>query len=232
MSVCKKCGEKDQSKFYKYKKRHYFCKKCFNTYCKQRWIYGKIKAVNYLGGKCSKCGIHGIHPALFDFHHKNPEEKEFSISQIRTYSWDRIKKELKKCELLCCFCHRLHHLKDDWEEVMKETNYELIDKNIILSEIKAIHNKPIKKVKISLKVLKTCICGKPINNRNKLCLVCNRKVKRPSKEELEKLVWLKPTSVIASEYGVSDNAIGKWCKNYGILKPSRGYWAKKLSGRL
>jgi len=54
-----------------------------------------------------------------------------------------------------------------------------------------------------------------------------RKVKRPSKEELQQLVWTKPTTQIAQDFGVSDKAIEKWCKTYGIEKPPRGYWAKK-----
>lgn len=47
-----------------------------------------------------------------------------------------------------------------------------------------------------------------------------------TKEELEKLVWEKPTSEIAKEFGVSDNAIGKRCKKHNIQKPPRGYWQK------
>lgn len=54
-----------------------------------------------------------------------------------------------------------------------------------------------------------------------------RKVNRPSKEELEKLLWEKPTSQLAIDFGISDNAIAKWAKSYGITKPSRGYWAAK-----
>ena len=53
-----------------------------------------------------------------------------------------------------------------------------------------------------------------------------RKTKWPTKEELEKLVWEKPTSDIAKELSVSDSAIGKWARHYGISKPPRGYWAK------
>lgn len=53
-----------------------------------------------------------------------------------------------------------------------------------------------------------------------------RKVKRPTKDELKKIIWQKPTSLIAKEFGVSDKAIEKWCKSYGISKPPRGYWAK------
>jgi hypothetical protein len=53
-----------------------------------------------------------------------------------------------------------------------------------------------------------------------------RKVERPSKEELEKMVWAKPTAQIARDFGVSDKAVEKWCKTYGIEKPPRGYWIK------
>jgi hypothetical protein len=53
-----------------------------------------------------------------------------------------------------------------------------------------------------------------------------RKVIRPSKEELEKLLWEKPTSQLAIQFGVSDKAIEKWAKSYKISKPSRGYWSK------
>ncbi|WP_460203249.1 group I intron-associated PD-(D/E)XK endonuclease [Scytonema sp. NUACC21] len=55
----------------------------------------------------------------------------------------------------------------------------------------------------------------------------SRKVPRPTKEELQKLVWEKPTIQIAKDFGLSDKAIEKWCKAYGIEKPPRGYWVKK-----
>lgn len=54
----------------------------------------------------------------------------------------------------------------------------------------------------------------------------SRKVERPSKEELEKLVWEMPTTKLSKQYGVSDVAINKWCKAYNISKPPRGYWTK------
>jgi 5-methylcytosine-specific restriction endonuclease McrA len=52
------------------------------------------------------------------------------------------------------------------------------------------------------------------------------KIKWPTKEELQKLIWEKPTIKIAKEFGVSDKAIEKQCKKHGISKPPRGYWAK------
>jgi len=51
-------------------------------------------------------------------------------------------------------------------------------------------------------------------------------VNKPSKEELAKAVWETPTSKLALRYGVSDVAVAKWCRTYGIDKPPRGYWAK------
>lgn len=60
----------------------------------------------------------------------------------------------------------------------------------------------------------------PILNRKK-------KVNWPSKEQLKKMVWEMPVTTLAKMYNVSDNAVGKWCKKYGVTKPSRGYWTTK-----
>jgi len=58
-----------------------------------------------------------------------------------------------------------------------------------------------------------------------------KKITWPSKENLTKMVWEKPTSSIAKELGVTDSAIGKKCKALGIPKPPRGYWAKKANDK-
>jgi Zn finger protein HypA/HybF involved in hydrogenase expression len=54
-----------------------------------------------------------------------------------------------------------------------------------------------------------------------------RKLKWPTKEELEYLVWSKPTTELAKEFEVSDSAISRWCRCYSIKKPGRGYWTAK-----
>ena len=63
-------------------------------------------------------------------------------------------------------------------------------------------------------------CGKQIDNHSTRCDECNkklqRKVERPSKEELNELIRSKPFTTIAKDYGVSDKAIVKWCKYYGL----------------
>lgn len=53
-----------------------------------------------------------------------------------------------------------------------------------------------------------------------------------SRAELEQLVWTKPTTHIAHEFGVSDVLIGKACKRSGIAKPPVGFWSKVASGKL
>lgn len=59
--------------------------------------------------------------------------------------------------------------------------------------------------------------------------LASRRVVRPSQKELQELIWNKPTTHIAKDFGVSDKAVAKWCKTYGIQKPPRGYWAKQQS---
>lgn len=78
-------------------------------------------------------------------------------------------------------------------------------------------------------------CGTFFFNLNKSVKYCShscatfstRKVDRPSKSDLEKLIWEKPFTEIGKDYGVSDNTIRKWCKAYGIKSfPPVGYWLK------
>ncbi|MBU1044784.1 MAG: HNH endonuclease, partial [Candidatus Omnitrophica bacterium] len=66
-------------------------------------------AVEYLGSQCSICGYCKCNEAL-DFHHRDPKEKEFGLSQQGlTRSWERVKSELEKCILICANCHREIH---------------------------------------------------------------------------------------------------------------------------
>jgi len=71
------------------------------------------KAVEYLGGKCSKCEYNKCIEAL-EFHHKNPTEKDFNISKKgHCRSLARVKSEIEKCDLLCANCHREIHAEID-----------------------------------------------------------------------------------------------------------------------
>ena len=55
------------------------------------------------------------------------------------------------------------------------------------------------------------------------------KIVWPSDEELGKMIWERPASVVAKELGVSDSAVVKRCNTRAISKPPRGYWQQKAS---
>ena len=70
----------------------------------------KIKSIRYLGGACIDCGLEydGKNAYVFDFHHRDPKDKEFyPTSRMRKF--ETVKKELDKCDLLCVICHRSKH---------------------------------------------------------------------------------------------------------------------------
>jgi len=71
----------------------------------------RLRAVNYLGGKCMKCGYFK-YPEVLEFHHRDPNEKDFNVSRKgHCRSWERVKKEIEKCDLLCANCHREMHVE-------------------------------------------------------------------------------------------------------------------------
>jgi hypothetical protein len=51
-----------------------------------------------------------------------------------------------------------------------------------------------------------------------------------SRIDLFELVWSKPMTKLAIEYGFSDVGFSKICKKYHIPTPPRGYWAKLAAG--
>lgn len=59
---------------------------------------------------CLKCGESRNH--LLDFHHTDPSQKDFQISQGEQYGWKRIKQEIDKCIVLCSNCHRDFHYQE------------------------------------------------------------------------------------------------------------------------
>lgn len=101
------------------------------------------------------------------------------------------------------------------------------------------------KVKTSKQPRRCGGCGGKIRRDNKsgYCVQCytTKMKRRPSKkwssrhrmtpaiptaEALLILVWTMPTIKVAASFGVSDKAVHKWCKKYGIPKPGAGYWMR------
>lgn len=87
------------------------CKKCVVEAVDKRRKKLKEMAVAHKGGKCEHCGYNKYIGAL-EFHHNDPNEKDFGISGTKqTASWNKIKKEVDKCTLLCSNCHKEEHAR-------------------------------------------------------------------------------------------------------------------------
>jgi len=69
----------------------------------------KLRAIASFGGKCGACGRE-FAPAAMEFHHPDPSKKEFAISVDGIYRpWEKIRKELESCVMLCANCHAEIH---------------------------------------------------------------------------------------------------------------------------
>jgi hypothetical protein len=223
---------KPSSEFYRRRKNSNlssYCKVCTGLQTTQRQHNLKKLCVEYKGGKCSECGYNKYIGAL-EFHHINPDEKDFEISRYKRYVFnDKLKYELDQCKLMCSNCHKEEHEKI--RKVKLSTNTNLY-KNLNIDEDFKFNNIELDSYIKTKNITKYCpICNKemkyPINKHCSYeCVALASRRFNPSKEELEKLVWEMPTLKVAEYYGVSDVAISKRCKKLGINKPPRGYWAK------
>lgn len=110
LRFCNKHGEvefRNESK----KRKHFRCVKCSSEAVQRRRDKLKILCVEYLGGSCEHCGYNKCFAAL-EFHHIDPDQKDFGIGQKGyTRSFEKVKIELDKCILLCANCHREEHVR-------------------------------------------------------------------------------------------------------------------------
>ncbi len=128
-SRCKTCVANEAKQRYHFRKNNHLCVRCGRKVatghlCKRCLDFdvekakekrGKNKrlAIEYLGGKCRRCGLVTLIYTIYDFHHKDEKSKEYQIAKyLGSRNWARLKRELDKCTLLCANCHRAIH----WEE--------------------------------------------------------------------------------------------------------------------
>lgn len=165
----------------------------------------KLKLVTCMGSKCQICGYNKSQNAL-EFHHIDPNEKDFSLSSTRANpkTWSSITEELQKCILLCSNCHREVH---EGVSILPKV-YQIFDESLL--ELKEnIH---------LLKQTKTSVCPICNNKKENHLTTCSKKcaAKHNSKVdwtqvdlidliEVQKLSKVK----IAELLGCSDAAVGK-----------------------
>ena len=66
-------------------------------------------------------------------------------------------------------------------------------------------------------------CGCEISYGAKKCLSCRNKEKSkniPERNELKSLIRIKPFTQIGADFGVTDNAVRKWCDKYNLPRKS------------
>lgn len=169
----------------------------------------KERLVYVAGGKCQCCGYNKCISAL-EFHHINPSEKDFTIGQNTNKAWDLVKKEIKKCLLVCANCHREIHANvldiSNLKPVYDEDKANTIDKQLNELKIK--------------KAFYCKTCGEIVGHGSEYCPKCanilRRKVERPSRDELKNLIRECSFTELARRFGVSDRAIAKWCVAYQL----------------
>jgi hypothetical protein len=125
--MCTKCNQiKHNTEFRKQSARKdgltYWCRSCFKQFqsegYKNRYKFKQTKReiarrknnskfVNELKTKCVICGE--VETCCLDFHHKDPSEKDFTISTSHHRSQKVLLEEIAKCICVCSNCHRKIH---------------------------------------------------------------------------------------------------------------------------
>lgn len=187
----------------------------------------KENLIKVCGSSCNLCGYNKCNSAL-EFHHINPEEKSYGISSNgNCHNLEQDLNEISKCILVCANCHREIH------DGLYSKN-ELIKRQIFKQDVvdKLLQDK-------EKKIYYCSNCNAEITkNQSGLCYDCFLKLrwkerKYPNREELKILIRTTPFTQIGRQYGITDNAVKKWCKKYDlpfrksdILQFSDEEWSK------
>jgi len=199
--------------------------KCNSCRSKVQKLNFKQYICSIKGSSCQVCGYSNSYRALV-FHHKDPSIKDFNLNTTNgRKALDKVLAELDKCILLCQNCHREEHVR--LGDVVSEESLKL--RPNVQKKTKNYRNKetrPRKTLNKNSTVKEATKRKQKFNPIKK-----DRPTKRPPKEVLESLLWEIPSTKIGERFNVSDKAIEKWAKFYGLEKPPRGYWARTRSER-
>lgn len=140
--ICTKCGRELPLEMFRWKnksqgKKHSQCKDCQSTQEHRHYLESKERRKQireradwskennttlvdyYKTTGCKKCGEKRFY--LMEFHHRNPKDKINTINHmIKSASYDTLKEEIQKCDVLCANCHREWH----YLELTSDITYE------------------------------------------------------------------------------------------------------------
>ena len=160
--------------------------------------------------------------------------------QVHHIDGDRFNNELNNLQLLCPNCHALTEnfgSKNNQNNIDDETLIATLKKsksiNDALCQLKmntsgknyqrAYNLKEKNNIDFPVKKKKNnycCDCGKLISATAKRCVKCEHKKQqitdRPTREELKELIRTNTFVSIGQQYGVSDNAVRKWCQSESL----------------
>lgn len=72
---------------------------------KSQWVW-QYKAAQ----GCADCPERD--PVCLELHHRDPSVKEGDVSAMYSHSWEAIRAEVAKCDVVCANCHRKRHRRD------------------------------------------------------------------------------------------------------------------------
>ncbi len=174
-----------------------------NSEAVKRWRKNtKRRAVAALGGRCVVCALQ-THIMVYDFHHVENRVGRQTIGDLMSSikSWARIVEDLRRCVLVCSNCHRLVH-------------HGLV----AIPEGAARFDEQYVQYRPRLDYGLCEVCERPLVRKGRCCStrcagLASRKVKRPTKRELARLLKKHSFCGVGRMFGVSDNAVRKWLKD-------------------
>ncbi len=167
--------------------------------------------IKNLGGYCCCCGYDRCNGAL-EFHHIDPKDKKFTFGSMVSKSLQAITEEIQKCVLVCSNCHKEVH--DGL--IILPINAPRLSENFVLEGWKKYTVSKYSNYDFC------SICGDRKLKKRKYCsLECSgisqRKVDRPDKEQLQRLIDSNTWTKMGEMYGVSDSSVRKWAKSYKLI---------------